>query len=69
MPDIEGVTVRFLAAPVGLLPPDQQRAPCSACAFVVPADRCRVMRGQMVALGLPDCSTDVFYQEVLWEPA
>lgn len=65
MPDIEGVTVRFLAVPLELLPPAQQRAPCSACAWVAPADRCRVMRERAVAWGLPDCSGDFIYREVM----
>ncbi|WP_374245283.1 hypothetical protein [Zoogloea sp.] len=66
--ELPGVTLRFLAVPVALLPAPQQQAPCLACAYVAPAERCRVMRAQAVAWGLPDCSGDFVYREVTWEP-
>lgn len=67
MLDIEGATLRFLAVPVELLQPAQQRAPCSACAYLAPADLCRVMRARAVAWGLPDCSSGFVYREVVWD--
>jgi hypothetical protein len=63
--DLPAVTVRFIAVPVVLLEPSDQRGPCQVCDFVAPAPHCAVMRARLVAHGLPDCSGGFIYRGVL----
>lgn len=58
------VTVRFVAVPEHVATAGEHgRDVCSGCAFVAPADTCRVMRARMVALGLPNCESGFVYRE------